>query len=82
MSEPRARFDFHVACVDVRCQNVRHNAVTVIVGWEDLEIKKNEVKSLFHVKGSLEKTVLYLYGIELNFGPPRNSSERLTGLQP
>ena len=44
MSEPRARFDFHVARVDVRCQNVRHHAVTVIVSWEDLEMKKIDKK--------------------------------------
>ena len=36
MPEPRARFDFHVACVDVRRQNVCHYAVTVVVSREDL----------------------------------------------
>lgn len=50
VSEPRAWFDFHVACVDVRCQNVRHHAVTVVVSWEDLEIKKMIKRSVLHVK--------------------------------
>ena len=37
VSEPRVGFDFYVTRIDTRPQGMRNDAVTIVVGREDLE---------------------------------------------